>query len=98
MGITTDDLKSGNLPEGNITKGDERLIRMRGESHIEGRKPGKVFVVDSALANHYVGVLGVAEFVKESDLHAPSEAPPAEPEKPKTTDRAMRPPARGRRS
>lgn len=95
MGITTNDLKGDNLPAGSITKGDERLIRMRGESRIEGRRPGKVFLVDSALAHHYVDVLGVAEFVKDT-TSLPSETPSPEP--PTPIDRAMKPPARGRRS
>lgn len=94
MGITTDDLKGTTTPAGNITKGDERSIKFRETARIDGRRPGKVYVVDSSLAHHYCDVLGVAELVDAAEGSAAPEAPPAEPP---ATDRAMRPPARGRR-
>ncbi|HOC18442.1 MAG TPA: hypothetical protein PKK95_09250, partial [Vicinamibacterales bacterium] len=61
-------------------------------ANIEHRKPGLVYVIDRALAHHYVEVAKVAEY---SDKAPPP--PPREPNPPRPNDRAMQSPPRGRK-
>ncbi len=63
---------------------DRVAIRFLPETKIQGRKPGTVHEVDSALASHYCDVIKVAERVDENE---PS---PSDP-----NDRAMKSPPRG---
>lgn len=83
--LSSDSLKKGPGLHDNpayIASSDAVEIVFNDGSKIEGRTPGKPYVVNSGLAHHYCEVLKVAQRV--------------EPAPPTMTDRAVAPPPRGK--
>lgn len=62
------------------------------ESKIDGRAPGKVYVLDIALAQHYVETTKVARYVDSASARAKDPTKPGDP-----NDRSMKSTPRGKR-
>lgn len=81
--------KADAVPAGSMTPGDAREILM--DRDVGDRKAGKCYIVDSALASHYVDTKKLARYV---------EAAPAAPAKAEEAgapnDRTMTAPPRGK--
>jgi len=75
-----------------VQQADARIIVMKPDTKIAGRKAGGTYVVDSSLAHHYVEVIKVAEYAKDTGTEG-SKREKDEP--PAVTDRAISSPPRG---
>jgi len=74
---------------GHVPPEDAVEIVFKEGTKIEGRKPGKVYAVNSVLAHHYVEVTKDARYVEGPGKSEKKDEPPA------LEDRAVKAPPRG---